>query len=93
MIILASQNVNRPSLNGTNVYFNDASTHLPVVQYDAGWAPNVIYTGNTIIIQVINYTWTYGHTYYITMDEGFSSGTEFCGMCQRKNISITYCFL
>jgi hypothetical protein len=76
----ASSAVNRPTLNGTYVFFNDAAKNATVVQYDAGWSPNVIYTGNTILILVTNYTWTVGHTYYITMDEGFSSGTVFCGM-------------
>jgi hypothetical protein len=80
LFFLASSPVNRPTLNGTNVYFNDAATNSTVLQYDAGWAPNIIYTGNTILILVINFTWSYGHTYYITMDEGFSSGTVFCGM-------------
>jgi hypothetical protein len=77
-LFLASKSVNRPSLNGTNIYFKDAATNLTVVQYDAGYAQNILYTGNTILI-LTNYTWAYGHTYYITMDEGFSSGTEFCG--------------
>jgi hypothetical protein len=51
-----------------------------VLHYDAGWASNILYNGNTITIRVINFVWSYGHSYYITMDEGFSSGTEFCGM-------------
>ena len=79
-LFLASKTVHRPSLNGTNVYFKDAATNLTVVKYDAGWSPNVIYTGTTILIIVTNYTWSYGHTYYVNMDEGFSSGVEFCGM-------------
>ncbi|CAF2044880.1 unnamed protein product [Rotaria magnacalcarata] len=84
--IQASKTVNRPSLNGTNIYFNDAATNSTVIQYDAGWSPNILYSGNTITILVTNYIWTYGHTYYITMDEGFSSGTEFCG---PESIKIT----
>ncbi|CAM2703759.1 unnamed protein product [Rotaria socialis] len=82
----ASKTVHRPSLNGTNIYFNDAATNSVVVQYDAGWSSNIPYSGNTITILVTNYIWTQGHTYYMTMDEGFSSGTEFFG---PESIKIT----
>lgn len=66
---LATRNVNRPTRNGTYIRFMDASTNTSVVQYDAGWAPNMIYTGNTIII-VTNYTWTLGGNYYVLFDSG-----------------------
>ncbi|CAF3514360.1 unnamed protein product [Rotaria socialis] len=41
----ASKTVHRPSLNGTNIYFNDAATNSVVVQYDAGWSSNIPYSG------------------------------------------------
>ncbi|CAF4728373.1 unnamed protein product [Rotaria socialis] len=53
-----SKTVHRPSLNGTNIYFNDAATNSVVVQYDAGWSSNIPYSGNTITILVTNYIWT-----------------------------------
>ncbi|CAF1249577.1 unnamed protein product [Adineta ricciae] len=75
--IQAKGQVGRPSRNGTNIYFNDAATNQSVLQYDAGYAPNIIYTGNVIVI-ITNYTWTPGKFYYITIDSGFSSGSVFC---------------
>lgn len=77
--------VGRPSRNGTNVCFNDAATNTPVVCYDAGYASNILYSGYTIII-LTTITWTYGHTYYVTMDSGFASGNVFC----RKSFYIIF---
>jgi len=70
--------VNRPGHNGTYISFHDATLNGSIaVQYDCGWSPNVIYTGNTIIIYT-TITWTYGHRYYVTLDSGASSGNDFC---------------
>ncbi len=65
--------------------FNDLATNASVVCYDAGYASNIIYNGYTIII-ITNVTWTYGHTYYITIDSGFASGNVFC----RKSLYIVF---
>ncbi|CAF1637226.1 unnamed protein product, partial [Adineta ricciae] len=75
--IQAKGEVGRPTRNGTNVCFRNSATNISVVCYDAGYAPNVIYTGNTIII-ITNVTWTPGQFYYVTMDSGFASGSVFC---------------
>ncbi|CAM4758674.1 unnamed protein product [Rotaria magnacalcarata] len=75
--IMATNPVGRPSRNGTNVCFNDAATNTSVVCYDAGYASNLLYNGYTITI-ITNVVWTYGHTYYVTMDSGFASGNVFC---------------
>ena len=75
--ILATSSVGRPTRNNTNVCFHNASSNASVLCYDAGYSPNVIYTGNTIVI-VTNFTWTPGAFYYVTMDSGFASGSVFC---------------
>ncbi|CAF4268067.1 unnamed protein product, partial [Adineta steineri] len=69
--------VGRPSRNGTNVCFHLDSTNASVLCYDAGYSPNIIYTGYTIVI-VTTITWTPGESYYVTMDSGFASGSVFC---------------
>ncbi len=79
----ATNPVGRPSRNGTDVCFNDLATNTAVICYDAGYASNILYNGYTIII-ITNVTWTYGHTYYITMASGFASGNVFC----RKSLYI-----
>ena len=62
--------VNRPGRNGTYIHFVDATMNNTVVlSYDCGWSPNIIYSGNTIIIYA-PYSWTYGHQYYVTFDSG-----------------------
>jgi hypothetical protein len=62
--------VNRPGHNGTYIYFNDATLNGTVVlQYDCGWSPNIIYTGDTIIIYA-PFAWVPGHLYYVTFDSG-----------------------
>ncbi|UJR29667.1 hypothetical protein I4U23_017215 [Adineta vaga] len=73
----ASPIVGRPTRNGTNICFREAATNVLVLCYDAGYASNVVYTGYTIVVTT-NYTWTPGLFYYITMDSGFASGSEFC---------------
>ncbi|CAF0745459.1 unnamed protein product [Adineta ricciae] len=75
--IQANSLVGRPSRNGTNICFHLDTTNASVVCYDAGYAPNVIYTGYVIVV-VVNYTWTPGAFYYVTMDSGFASGSVFC---------------
>jgi hypothetical protein len=51
----------------------DASTNTSVLEFDAGWQSNILYTGNTIMI-ITNYTWTPGKTYYVLFDSGMSTG-------------------
>ncbi|CAF0791008.1 unnamed protein product [Adineta ricciae] len=76
-LIQATSLVGRPTRNSTIIRFKDADTNATVLWYDAGYAPNIIYTGYTIVI-ITNYTWSSGKFYYITMDSGFASGSEFC---------------
>ncbi|CAF1687285.1 unnamed protein product, partial [Adineta ricciae] len=57
--IEASSTVGRPTRNGTDICFHDADTNVSVVCYDAGYASDLVYTGNTIVI-VANYSWTSG---------------------------------
>ncbi|CAF0825479.1 unnamed protein product [Adineta ricciae] len=71
--------VGRPSRNGTNIYFKDAANNVTVAQFDCGWAPEVTFTGYTTVIRFTNTSWKAGHFYYITMEGGVVSGTEFCG--------------
>lgn len=68
-MFLANRPVNRPNRNGTYIRFMDAATSTAVQLFDAGWAPNMIYTGNTIII-VTNYSWVPGANYYVLFDSG-----------------------
>ncbi|CAF1435406.1 unnamed protein product [Adineta ricciae] len=75
-LIQATSLVGRPTRNSTIIRFKDADTNATVLWYDAGYAPNIIYTGYTIVI-ITNYTWSPGKFYYITMDSGFASGSEF----------------
>ncbi len=84
---LGTNPVGRPSRNGTNICFNDAATNTSVVCYDAGYASNILYNGYTIII-ITNVTWTYGHTYYVTMDSGFASGSVFCRKSMKTSDDI-----
>ena len=64
--------VNRPGHNGTYISFNDMTVGgPPVLQYDCGWSPNVIYSGSTIIIYA-PFAWAPGHRYYITFDSGWN---------------------
>jgi hypothetical protein len=62
--------VNRPGHNGTYISFNDATLNGTVVlSYDCGWSPNVIYSGDTVIIYA-PFAWVPGHLYYVTLDSG-----------------------
>ncbi|CAF0736613.1 unnamed protein product [Adineta steineri] len=74
---IATSAVGRPSRNGTYICFHLDSTNASVLCYDAGYSPNIIYTGYTIVI-VTSLTWTPGQSYYVTMDSGFASGSVFC---------------
>ncbi|CAF0878435.1 unnamed protein product [Adineta steineri] len=74
---IATSAVGRPTRNGTNICFHLDTTNATVLCYDAGYSPNVIYTGYTIVI-VTDITWTPGQSYYVTMDDGFASGSVFC---------------
>ncbi|CAF0820992.1 unnamed protein product [Adineta steineri] len=78
--IQTTKSVNRPTLNGTYIYFTDATANNTLVQkFDCGWAPEVIYTGFTTIIRFLVAPWIPGHFYYVTFDSGVASGTDFCG--------------
>ena len=70
-LLIATRSVNRPTRNGTYIRFVNASTGTVVQMFDAGWEPNVVYTGYTIVI-VTNYTWTEGATYYVLFHSGKS---------------------
>ncbi|CAF1288614.1 unnamed protein product [Adineta ricciae] len=76
--IQTSISVNRPTRNGTNIYFYFANGTL-VQKYDCGWEPEVTYTGFTIVIRFPVAPWQPGAFYYVNMDSGVASGTEFCG--------------
>ncbi|UJR19911.1 hypothetical protein I4U23_023043 [Adineta vaga] len=78
--IQTSISVNRPTRNDTFIYFYNASGGNTLVRkYDCGWQPEVTYTGFTIVIRFPVAPWTPGHFFYVTMDSGVASGTEFCG--------------
>ncbi|CAF1108271.1 unnamed protein product [Adineta steineri] len=83
--IQATSAVGRPTLNNTNICFHYDTTNATVFCYDAGYSPNVIYTGYTIVI-VTNYTWTPGQSYYVTLGDGFASGSVFC---HAESLAIT----
>ena len=68
-LFLATISVNRPTRNGTNIYFHDANGTL-VQTYDCGWQPEVTYTGFTIVIRFPVAPWYPGHFYYVTWEEG-----------------------
>ncbi|UJR07101.1 hypothetical protein I4U23_011389 [Adineta vaga] len=74
-----TKSVNRPTRNGTTISFRDAANDTAVAQFDCGWAPEVTFTGFTTVIRFITVIWEPGHFYYITMESGVVSGTEFCG--------------
>ncbi|UJR14657.1 hypothetical protein I4U23_001650 [Adineta vaga] len=59
--------------------FNSDITKIPFsFKYDCGWEPEVTYTGFTTVIRFPTAPWIPGHFYYVTMDSGVVSGTEFC---------------
>ncbi|UJR14650.1 hypothetical protein I4U23_001643 [Adineta vaga] len=78
--IQTTKSVNRPTRNGTYIYFWDSTLGGTLVQkYDCGWESEVTYTGFTTVIRFPTAPWIPGHFYYVTMDSGVASGTEFCG--------------
>jgi hypothetical protein len=66
----ASISVARSTRNGTNIYFTDSTTNTLVQAYDCSWAPEVTYTGFTIVIHFPVAPWIPGHSYYVTFDSG-----------------------
>ncbi|UJR14593.1 hypothetical protein I4U23_001588 [Adineta vaga] len=78
--IQTSKSVSRPTRNDTFIYFWDATLNDALVaKYDCGWSPEITYTGYTTVIRFPVAPWIPGHFYYVTMDSGVASGTEFCG--------------
>ncbi|UJR17501.1 hypothetical protein I4U23_004396 [Adineta vaga] len=78
--IQTTRSVNRPTRNGTFIYFWNASAGGTLVRkFDCGWESEVTYTGFTTIIRFPTAPWTEGHFFYVTMDGGVASGTDFCG--------------
>ena len=67
---LATIRVDRPTRNGTFIYFRNAATNAVVQQYDCGWASEVTYTGFTIVIRFPVAPWVPGQSYYVTFDSG-----------------------
>ena len=68
--VLANLRVDRPTRNGTYIYFRNAATGAVVQSYDCGWAPEVTYTGFTIVIRFPVAPWIPGQSYYVTFDSG-----------------------
>ena len=50
-----------------------------VWQVDAGYSPDVLYSGNTVLFVVQNPSWIPGASYYILFSSGTASGIAFCG--------------
>ncbi len=69
-IFSASISVARPTSNGTYIYFTDSTTNTTVQTYDCGWAPEVTFTGYTIVIAFPVAPWIPGHSYYVTFASG-----------------------
>jgi hypothetical protein len=65
----ASISCARPTLNGTYIYFTDTTTNI-TISYDCGWAPEVTFTGYTIVIIFPVSPWIPGHFYYVTFAYG-----------------------
>lgn len=84
---LATGVVNRPTRNGTYIRFFDAATNSNVISYDAGWSPNLVYIGKTLVIQVSPPPWIPGHTYYVTLDNGENNV-----FLSKLNIFKSFCF-
>ena len=70
IIVLANLRVDRPTRNGTYIYFRDAATNAVVQRYDCGWESQVTYTGFTIVIRFPVAPWIPGRSYYVTFDSG-----------------------
>ncbi|CAF1256074.1 unnamed protein product [Rotaria sp. Silwood1] len=77
-LLIATRDVHRSTRNGTYIRFIDASTNTSVRVFDAGWAPNILYYGNTSSI-ITSYSWIPERSYYVLFDSGVVSGIEFCG--------------
>ncbi|CAF4973187.1 unnamed protein product [Rotaria sp. Silwood1] len=77
-LLITTRDVHRPTRNGTYIRFMDASTNTSVRVFDAGWASNILYYGNTSSI-ITSYSWIPGRSYYVLFDSGVVSGIEFCG--------------
>ncbi|CAF0805972.1 unnamed protein product [Adineta ricciae] len=89
--IQTTKSVNRPTRNGTYIYFWDSTLGGTLVQkYDCGWEPEVTYTGFTTIIRFPVAPWIRGHFYYVTFDYGVASGTEYCGPESPKITDPTF---
>ncbi|UJR12009.1 hypothetical protein I4U23_016187 [Adineta vaga] len=75
-----TKSVSRPTRNGTYISFYDSTTGSPtlVQQFDCGWQTEVTYTGLTVVIRFPVAPWIPGHSYYVNMDSGVASGSEFC---------------
>ena len=69
-LFVATKSVNRPTRNGTYIHFKDATTNTIVQSYDCGWAPEVVYTGFTVVIRFPTPPWIVGHSYYVMFDSG-----------------------
>ncbi len=69
-MFLASISVARPTLNGTYIYFTDSTNNSIVQTFDCGWAPEVTFTGYTIVIIFPVAPWIPGHSYYVTFAYG-----------------------
>ena len=72
LCVVATKSVNRPTRNGTFIHFKDATTNTIVRSYDCGWAPEVQYTGFTVVIRFPSPPWVIGHSYYVMFDSGRS---------------------
>jgi len=69
-IFSASISCARPTLNGTYIYFTDSTTNTTAAQFDCGYAPEVTFTGYTIVIIFPVAPWIAGHSYYVTFAYG-----------------------
>ncbi|CAF1468140.1 unnamed protein product [Adineta steineri] len=76
--IQADASIFPPTRNSTYIYFNDATINTVVQSFDCGWAPEVTYTGSSVIIQFPVAPWIPGHSYYVTFDSGVASGGTYC---------------
>jgi hypothetical protein len=66
----ASISVARPTSNGTYIYFTDSTINITVATFDCGYAPEVTFTGYTIVIIFPVAPWIPGHSYYVTFAYG-----------------------
>ncbi|CAF4172214.1 unnamed protein product [Adineta steineri] len=76
--IQADASIFPPTRNSTYIYFNDATINTVVQSFDCGWAPEVTYTGSSVIIQFPVAPWIPAHSYYVTFDSGVASGGTYC---------------